>query len=539
MSIESPSPDRLLSAPIPGAEPPWRDRRLATSGAAVAAVAVAAYALHASGTLAETSATLQVMGFDPDRSRLIADLLAAAIATASGTLLAGALRTSLLAGSAAGLLLFGRTFLRETRTAVDARGPAGAFDAVGWALSLATLIVAFTVVAWATGSLARIVRSWLLDASRDLGAFTQHDRSVRRLGRPAAVAVLAAILAMTLPVFSDMVNYSPDAHMRDGRLGVALAQETTGTPASSTAAEGSRLLLPPEMTQGGSGTSSVMRTGTPWSAWQPSGQGQIVKVNEPAPWVGGTSTTAELQIYLPPGYAASGRAYPVLYAVPWDASLWTTGANLTTMLDTMITTGQIPASIVVFAAQAGGPYPASECVNSLDGREWFDSYLVNTVVPYVDASYRTIRTAAARSVLGFSQGGFCSTMLVLRHPDVFATAVALSGYYEAGVLSNQTPNAYRPFGGNPTAESQYSPIRLVGELPPAQRRTVLLILEGDPSDPFYGPQYTAMVGAAKAAGVPVLAIQSPSGHGWPAVRDHLPAMLEALAQHENALGVFA
>lgn len=539
MSFEIPSPQPLFAVPAASSAPPSRARAWARPAVAVGLAAITALALHASGTLADTAATLEVMGFDPDRARLIADLVGAAASTAAGALLAGALRTSILAGSAAGLVLFGHTFLDETRSAIDAKGPAGSFDAVGWTLSAATLVVAFTVVAWATASLARIVRSWLIEAGRDMTAFARGRHGARRLGRPAAVAVTAAILCVTLPVFSDMVNYSPDAHMRDGRAVVALTQGSSAVPAVSNVTDGSALLVPPGVTQSSGGTSSVIRTGTPWSAWQPSGTGQLVKVNEPAPWVGGTKSVATLQIYLPPGYGASSRAYPVLYAVPWDASLWTTGANLTTMLDTMITTGQIPASIVVFVAQEGGPYPASECANSVDGREWFETYLVNTVVPYVDATYHTIKTAAARSVLGFSQGGFCSTMLVLRHPDVFATAISLSGYYEAGVVSNQTPNAYRPFGGNPTVEAQYSPIRLVGQVPPAQLRSVLLILEGDPADPFYGPQYTSMVNAAKTAGVPVFAIQSPSRHGWPTVRDHLPAMLEALAQHQNALGVFA
>ena len=518
-------------APLSVLRRPWT-----RSAAAVATVAITGFALHTSGTLAGSTATLEVMGFDPDRARLIADLAGAAAATATGLLLTGALRSSILAGSAAGLILFGRTFLDETRAAIAARGPAGSFDAVGWALSVATLAVAFTVVAWATGELARIVRAWLVDAGHDLAGLSRTGGGVRGLRRPTAVAVAIAILAVTLPVFADMVNYSPDAHMRDSPGGLSSTQESAAAASSVTG--GAALIIPPGVVQGDGGTSSVMRTGAPWDAWTPSGQGHVVKVAEPAPWIGGTSNTALLQVYLPPGYAASSRAYPVLYAVPWDASLWTTGANLTTMLDTMITSGQIPASIVVFVAQVGGPYPASECANSADGREWYETYLVNTVVPYVDATYRTIRTAAARSVLGFSQGGFCSTMLVLRHPDLFATAIALSGYYEAGVVSSQTPNAFRPFGANPGLEAQYSPIRLVGELPPAQRPTVLLILEGDPSDPFYGAQYSSMVKAARAAGVAVFAVQSPSGHGWPTVRDQLPALLVAVAQHQNALGVF-
>ncbi len=506
---------------------------------AVGVVAATTLALHASGALAGTAATLEVMGFDPDRARLIGDLLGAAMATAAGALLTGAGRSSMVAGIGGGLALFGHTFLEETRAAISANGPDGSFDAVGWALTVLTLILAFAVVAWATATITGIVRRWLIAAGTDVAAFAGADRRPRRLQRPASVLAVAVLLLVSLPVFSDMVNFSPDAHMRDGRGGAAgLAQAAIPSAQLGPAPGVSRLMAAGGAAQGGRGR-TVLATGAPWTAWQPTGQGQLVTASFPAPWVGGQTSTARIGVYLPPGYGSSNRSYPVVYAVPWASDLWTGGANLTVMLDRMITSGSFPASIVVFVAQEGGAYPDSECANAVDGHEWFETYLTNTIVPYVDATYRTIRSAAARSVLGFSQGGFCSTMLVLRHPDLFATALSLSGYYDAGILTNQTRNAYRPFGGNPTVEAQYSPLKLVGQLSPAGRQSVFLILEGDPSDPFYGAQYQSMIAASQAAGVSVSAAQSSSGHGWPMVRGLLPQMLVTLAQRQAALGVFA
>ncbi len=513
---------------------PWGRMALA-----VALVGVTTVVLHVSGALASTRATLEVMGFDPDRARLIADLVGASLATAAGALVTGAGRSSTVAGIVAGLALFGHTFYEETRAAIITNGPAGAFDPLGWALTVLTLILAFAVVAWATAAITAIVRGWLIAAGQDVVAFAGAGRRPSRLRRPASVLAVAVLLAVTLPVFSDMVNFSPDAHMRDGRVGiVGLAQAGILSPQLGPITGTSQLMVAGGSGQGGSG-GTVLRAGAPWTAWQPTGQGQLVGASFAAPWIGGQTSTARIQVYLPPGYGSSNRSYPVVYAVPWASNLWTGGAGLTTMLDTMITSGTFPASIVVFVAQEGGAYPDSECVNAVDGHEWFETYLTNTIVPYVDATYHTIRSSAARSVLGFSQGGFCSTMLVLRHPDLFSTAVSLSGYYEAGILTNQTRNAYRPFGGNPTVEAQYSPLKLVGQLSPAARHTVFLILEGDPSDQFYGAQYQAMIAASQAAGVSVSATQSPTGHGWPTVRSLLPQMLVTLAQREAALGVFA
>ncbi len=526
-------PQPAGSAASAAARPcPWA--RLALAIGLVSATAVA---LRVSGILAACAATFEVMGFDPDRARLIADLVGAASATAAGTLVAGAWRAAALAGLLSGFALFGHTFLVETRAAINANGPDGAFDPTGWALTVLTLLVAFGVVAWATATLMRPVRSVLIAAGEDVMSLGRPGRSASRLRRPAAALVVMALLAVTLPVFSDMVNFSPDAHMRGGGTGgPGLTQVAGPSPQPGAGGDTSRLIA----SGTGQGVSSgVLKLGTPWTAWQPTGRGQLVSTSFPAPWKGGQSTTASVQIYLPPGYGTSNRSYPVIYAVPWASYLWTTGASLRIMLHSMITAGTFPASIVVFVAQEGGAYPDSECVNAVDGREWFETYITQTVVPFVDATYHTIRSAAARSVLGFSQGGFCSTMLVLRHPDLFSTAISLSGYYQAGIDTNQTRNASLPFGGSTSAEAQYSPLDLVGELPASARHSVFLILEGDPADPFYGGQFRSMVAACEAAGVAVSATPSSIGHGWRAVRSHLPPMLVTLAQREAALGVFS
>ncbi len=532
--------------PTPGRSATWRRAVRPLFAAAIAAGV--ALALHASASLAATQATLEVMGFDPDRARLITDLIAAAIAVAAATLMTGAAVASAIAGAVAGGVLFGHTFVTETKAAIAAHGPAGVFDPGGWALTVLTLVAAFAIVAWATGSLAQIVRRALIAAGSDLAAFARRDRSARRVGRPAAIVAALVVLAATVPVFGDMVNFSPDARMLSGQTGlIGLTQsssaadpETAGGNAGSTAQTGAA----PTILAPGDGSATgvahmIVKGGSPWAAWRPTGQGTVVDASLPAPWRGGLRTTASVQVYLPPGYTTSGRTYPVVYAVPWMLYNWTGGAHLVNVLDSMITSGQFPASIVVFVAQNNGPYATSECSNSADGREWFETYLTSTVVPYVDSTYRTISTAAARSILGFSQGGFCSTMLVLRHPNLFATAISLSGYYQAGILSSQTPNAYRVYGGNAALEAAYSPMRLVASLTPPQRSSTLLILEGDPADPFYGAQYTSMIDAAHAAGVAVAEVSSSAGHGWPTVRTLLPEALVILAQRQTALGVFS
>ena len=279
-------------------------------------------------------------------------------------------------------------------------------------------------------------------------------------------------------------------------------------------------------------------TDAPWLAWRPSGHGSIVRFQLPAPWVGGTATKITVAAYLPPEYATSGRSYPVIYEAPFGYGAWEKYIQIRSDLDSLITSGAIPASIVVFVPQIYSPIVYTECANSRDGRVSFETFLSGPLVEAVDARYRTIAKAAARAVAGFSEGGFCAAMLVLRHPDVFTTALAVSGYFEAGIRTAETPNAWRVFGGNRAYEAGFSPVLLVGRLTAAQRSAVSIELEADPKQQFYGPQYEMMVAAAKAAGVSVVTEPMVGYHSWAIVKAVLPRMLQALGAHEVALGVF-
>jgi enterochelin esterase-like enzyme len=518
-------------------------RGLVRPGLAVAVGVAVLVALRLSGSLTDTSASLQIMGFDPDRARLITDLAATATIVAIATLVTRAGLSAAVAGIVGGGALYAHQLLDETRAALDSSGAQGSFDPAGWAVTVATLAVAFAIVAWAAAALALIVRRLILAGWSDAVALARGNRSWRRAARPIATLVAVLLVVGTVPVFGDMVNFAPDVHMRSGRAGViGLAQTGDDAPPTTGPSLPADVLARPTLLPGASSTAThpALLGGRPWAKWQPTGEGRVDTVQLPAPWTGGTRPQTTVDVYLPPGYGSSARAYPVIYEVPWGiAGGWSSGLHLSTILDTLIDAGRMPASIVAFVGMTGGPDPTSECVNSADQRQWFERYLTDTVVPYLDANYRTIATAAARSLFGFSQGGFCAPMLALRHPDLFATAIAVSGYYQAGIRSNETPNAWRPFGGNAAVEAMYSPLVLAGQESPAARSTLFFELSAQPSETFFGPQYAAFAAALHAGGIPIALFPTTAGHSWQEVRTELPALLETLGQRENALGVFA
>jgi enterochelin esterase-like enzyme len=109
------------------------------------------------------------------------------------------------------------------------------------------------------------------------------------------------------------------------------------------------------------------------------------------PWENGSATQVEVAVYAPPGYDSnSSLKYPTLYEVPWNVATWQDGVDLTGALDTLIDRGTMPPAIVVYVDAGRGPYPDSERANSYDGRGWYDRFVAQTVVPWVDSHYRTI-----------------------------------------------------------------------------------------------------------------------------------------------------
>jgi esterase/lipase superfamily enzyme len=508
---------------------PWFDEWLPLAAIAVAVGTALALRVE---MLPDADGALVVMGFDPDRARLIDGLVVAFLTSAVARLVIGSALGSAVGGCAAFAVVYEHVLRAETSSALEAGGIDGRFDPGGWVLSVLTLAVVVAVVAAAASLLAGHVRTFALDAARDVAAARRSCRPTGALlARPTGLAVALVLLAVSLPVFGDMVNFTPDVRMRAGA--------PAPPPLVGAGADGGTRAGDGGGNVGGSATTridapaGVLAAATPWLAWRPSGAGRIVHRQFPAPWSGGRSTIASVTIYLPPGYDASpGRRYPVVYEAPFAPG------PLVTYLDGYFTSGDAPPEIMVFASESGGPYPDSECADSYDGRERFESFVATTVVRWVDSHYRTIAGPKARTVYGPSQGGFCAAMLLLRHPDVFGQAIALSGYYVAGVSSGQTVNAYRPFGHDAALIAAHSPLRLVPSLSAAVRTRLFLVLGGEPAQPFYGPQLIAFDNALTKAGIAHAVLQDSIPHSWRQFEQDLPAALHLIALRQVTLGVF-
>ena len=139
-----------------------------------------------------------------------------------------------------------------------------------------------------------------------------------------------------------------------------------------------------------------------------------------------TSPIRKLVVYLPADYDESPRRYPVIYFLP-DA--FGSYRNLFDhkdaqgIFDRAITAGMIDKFILV-AVDMNTSLGSSWCVNSPVTGNWED-FVVEELMPYMDANFKTLPRRESRGIAGEFMGGYCAIRLGMRHPDVFSSVYGL------------------------------------------------------------------------------------------------------------------
>ncbi len=136
-------------------------------------------------------------------------------------------------------------------------------------------------------------------------------------------------------------------------------------------------------------------------------------------------------IYLPSDYGTAGRRYPVLYMLHGgggNREEWVV-YGLIDVADQEIRTGSLAPMIIVLPQGDKGYW-----INNADnGPRWGD-YVIQDLVPHIDATYRTLRDRSARAIGGLSMGGWGALYHAFTHPDIF------------GIVGAHSPSLY-PEGG--------------------------------------------------------------------------------------------
>ena len=144
---------------------------------------------------------------------------------------------------------------------------------------------------------------------------------------------------------------------------------------------------------------------------------------------GSTGTSRRAFVYTPPGYEKDkSKKYPVLYLQHgWgeDQTAWSNQGHANLIMDNLIAEGKIKPFIIVMTYGMTNEVKWGGLRNfKVDS---FQTVLVDELVPYVDANFRTLSDPAHRAMAGLSMGGFETHSITLNRPDVFSYYGLLSG----------------------------------------------------------------------------------------------------------------
>ena len=154
-----------------------------------------------------------------------------------------------------------------------------------------------------------------------------------------------------------------------------------------------------------------------------------------------TDTNRRAFVYTPPGYDQNlENRYPVLYLQHgWGENEygWGVQGHANLIMDNLIADGKAKPFIIVMTygmtndTRMGG-------LRNFDIKH-FETVLVDELVPYVDANFRTLSDQPNRAMAGLSMGGMETKMITLKHLDKFSQI----GLFSGGSISlddvNNTP----------------------------------------------------------------------------------------------------
>jgi len=142
-----------------------------------------------------------------------------------------------------------------------------------------------------------------------------------------------------------------------------------------------------------------------------------------------TGTSRRAFVYTPPGYYKNPKErYPVLYLQHgWgeDETAWSNQGHANLIMDNMIAEGKVKPFIIVMT------YGMTNEIKFGGLRDFkidaFQTVMVDELIPYVDANFRTIADQPHRAMAGLSMGGMETRMITLNKPEVFSHYALLSG----------------------------------------------------------------------------------------------------------------
>jgi metallo-beta-lactamase class B len=156
-----------------------------------------------------------------------------------------------------------------------------------------------------------------------------------------------------------------------------------------------------------------------------------VKIMDTAFYIPQLRRKRRIWIYLPPGYSASKKKYPVLYMQDGqnlfdNATSYAGEWGVDEYLDSIAKSGK--KEVIVVGIDNGltkrmAEYNPWEFENFGKGEgDKYVDFLIKTLKPFIDKHYRTLKSKPNTFIAGSSMGSLISLYAVLKYPKVFGGA---------------------------------------------------------------------------------------------------------------------
>ena len=148
-----------------------------------------------------------------------------------------------------------------------------------------------------------------------------------------------------------------------------------------------------------------------------------------------------VNVYTPPGYAATDDRYPVLYLLHGNSNsyqTWVKGGDANFIMDNLIAEGRAVPMIVVMPGGHVPPGSAQPPAGTPGGA--FGADLVEDVIGVVESQFRTLADQEHRAIVGLSMGAGQAAAIGFARLDLFSHIGLMSG---GGLRGGNLP-AYIP-----------------------------------------------------------------------------------------------
>jgi enterochelin esterase-like enzyme len=142
-----------------------------------------------------------------------------------------------------------------------------------------------------------------------------------------------------------------------------------------------------------------------------------------------TGTSRRAFVYTPPGYGKdTEKRYPVLYLQHgWgeDETAWSNQGHANLIMDNLIAENKTKPFLIVMTYGMTNDVKIGGLASFKI--EPFQTVLVDELIPYVDAHFRTFSDQPNRAMAGLSMGGIETRLITLKNLDKFSHIGLLSG----------------------------------------------------------------------------------------------------------------